>query len=144
MKKILILILVVLGLLIIYELFKEEISNKLNKNHTEYIDTIEVNPIDPEPNQPTNQNQAKTTDTSLGKSIFRENCAPCHKLDEDMIGPKLSKVDSLNYFNWLTNEDFEKSDQGKGLSITKHHFNYSSNLTKEEINEIFNYLKNTN
>ncbi len=60
-----------------------------------------------------------------------------------MIGPKLSKVDSLNYFNWLTNEEFEKSNPEKGLSVTKHHLSYSYNLTKEEINEIFNYLKNT-
>ncbi|RRJ90130.1 hypothetical protein EG240_09680 [Paenimyroides tangerinum] len=139
MKKILLIILIILGLLIVYELFKEEISNKLNQNHTEYIDTIEVNPVEPRTNQVTNQ--ISTTDTSLGKSIFRENCAPCHKLDEDMIGPKLSKIDSLTYFNWLTNEDFEKSNQGKGLSMTKHHFNYSSNLTKEEINSIYTYLK---
>lgn len=46
MKKILLIILVILGILIAYELFKEEISNKLNQNHTEYIDTIDVNPIE--------------------------------------------------------------------------------------------------
>ena len=44
---------------------------------------------------------AQDVDLSKGKSLFNANCAACHKLDKNLVGPALAGVSEKYEKDWL-------------------------------------------
>ena len=44
---------------------------------------------------------SQDVDISKGKSLFNANCAACHKLNKNLVGPKLSGVTDKYEKEWL-------------------------------------------
>jgi len=40
-------------------------------------------------------------DVELGKKLFKQNCASCHKLDKKLVGPALAGVSQRRSETWL-------------------------------------------
>ena len=54
-------------------------------------------------------------DAAKGKALFNANCAACHKLDKDLVGPALTKSFQNRELDWLKawikdNAAFQKVD----------------------------------
>ena len=77
-----------------------------------------------------------------GKELFNSNCAACHKLNKNMTGPALSKVDSIQLWNWMTEKN-EKADSTKfsELKIDYHKIMWNVRLNKTELNQLYEYVK---
>lgn len=77
-----------------------------------------------------------------GKEIFNSNCTACHKLNKNMTGPALSKIDSTKLWNWLTEKN-TKADTTKfsKMKIDYHKIMWSKSLTETQLNELYEYTK---
>ena len=76
-----------------------------------------------------------------GKQIFNANCAACHKLTKNMIGPPLAKTDSILLWNWMTiNNAKIDSSKIKEWGIDFHKNQWSQVLNPDEINELYEYI----
>jgi hypothetical protein len=77
-----------------------------------------------------------------GKDIFNSNCAACHKLNSNITGPALSKVDSTLLWNWMKikNEKVD-STKFKEMKIDYHKIMWNDNLNETELSELYQYTK---
>ena len=84
-----------------------------------------------------NKSQAK------GKNIFNENCAACHNVIKNSIGPNLIKTDSLIFNNWLNKSSFklENSKENSEFGIKYHQENWGIKLNQEDIKSLIDYCK---
>ncbi|MFM9987701.1 c-type cytochrome [Flavobacterium sp.] len=78
-----------------------------------------------------------------GKEIFNSNCAACHKLNKNITGPALSKIDSTKLWNWLT-EKITKADTTmfSKMKIDYHKMMWNKSLNETQLNELYEYTKN--
>ena len=90
---------------------------------------------------------------SLGKKIFQNNCQSCHALDKNLTGPALRGVESRgpwterkNLIRWVKNPAAMINESEYTKSLYKLYGSLMTpfpNLTDEEINAVFDYIKET-
>ena len=85
----------------------------------------------------------------IGNNIFKENCAACHKLNKDFVGPALYDINERHklqdkdfFFNFVTNEDSLKGNKYVDSlnEIYASQYNHKFNLNKDEVIELINFL----
>lgn len=87
-------------------------------------------------------------DAVNGKSIFKTNCAACHKLDKKMIGPALSGVTERRSKEWLAkwirnNQELRESGDADAIAIFDEYNGYVMTafpgLSDQDIDDILAY-----
>ncbi len=91
---------------------------------------------------------SQDVDISKGKSLFNSNCAACHKLNKNLVGPKLAGV-STKYekewlYSWIKNSSaMIKSGDERAVAIyeewNKVAMNAFPQLSNEDIDNILAY-----
>jgi len=92
-------------------------------------------------------------DVAKGESLFKANCASCHKLNQKLIGPALTGVvDKYDGdIDWLkawirNNQQLVKAGDARALAIyneyDKKAMNIFPNFTDEDIESILEYIEN--
>ena len=91
---------------------------------------------------------SQDVDISKGKSLFNSNCAACHKLNKNLVGPKLAGV-SAKYekewlYSWIKNSSaMIKSGDERAVAIyeewNKVAMNAFPQLSNEDIDNILAY-----
>lgn len=88
------------------------------------------------------------TDAVAGESLFKSNCAACHKLDKRGVGPALRNVDEKYDREWLykwikNSQGLIKSGDSKAVAIFKEYNNSVMTsfpgLSNEDIDNIIAY-----
>lgn len=82
-----------------------------------------------------------TENESKGKEIFDSNCAACHRLHKKMTGPALANIDSIKLNTWLSAKNKIDSTKVKTFKKEYHIVTFSNYLDKEDIESLFDYLK---
>ena len=86
--------------------------------------------------------------TSKGKSLFNANCAACHKLNKNLIGPKLAGVSDKYEKDWLytwikNSSAMIKSGDERAVAIWEEYNKLAMNafpqLSNEDIDNILAY-----
>lgn len=94
------------------------------------------------------QPSAAQADAALGKKLFKTNCAACHKLDKDGIGPALAGITETRSEEWLikwirNNAELRASgdadaiavyDEWNGVAMTAFEF-----LSEDDVRNILQY-----
>ncbi|MAT79403.1 MAG: cytochrome C [Flavobacteriales bacterium] len=87
-------------------------------------------------------------DVSKGKSLFNANCAACHKLNKNLIGPKLAGVSDKYEKDWLytwikNSSAMIKSGDERAVAIWEEYNKLAMNafpqLSNEDIDNILAY-----
>ncbi|THU41343.1 cytochrome c [Niastella caeni] len=90
-----------------------------------------------------------TSDAVRGKTLFQENCASCHSIFKDMVGPSLAGVlervpDKKLLYKWIRNPSavlksgnvyFNTLQKRYGTVMTPF-----TNLSDDEINAVLSYI----
>lgn len=93
---------------------------------------------------------ALTERQELGKSLFRANCAACHKLFKKMTGPKLygvtDRYEKEWLYKWINNSAaLIKSGDAQAVALYKEYnqanMNSFPNLSTEDIDAILDYIE---
>lgn len=87
-------------------------------------------------------NENATEIQNQDEGIFNANCAACHKLKANSIGPALTQIDSLVFWKWM-NEDF--TIEVETFNEQKEDFNQkeiSKHLNNEELGMLLIYISN--
>jgi hypothetical protein len=105
-------------------------------------------------NSDTTLNPALTDDKYVlllhgsGKTIYRENCASCHAIRKENMGPPFNEVVDKRSVDWIykfiTDSSFATKDTAH-ISMSRqyeYHCMQFSSLTKEDIELLVNYVKN--
>lgn len=87
-----------------------------------------------------------------GRKLFKMLCASCHKLDKKMIGPALSNEDLLfnKFYEYLTIENNlisisnQVNKESNEIYLEGNFNHYFSQLSKENIEMIYNYVNMAN
>jgi mono/diheme cytochrome c family protein len=88
------------------------------------------------------------TDVAAGESLFKSNCAACHKLDKKGVGPALRNVDEKYDREWLykwikNSQGLIKSGDSKAVALFKEYNNSVMTsfpgLSNEDIDNILSY-----
>ncbi|MDG1328776.1 MAG: cytochrome c3 family protein [Flavobacteriaceae bacterium] len=88
------------------------------------------------------------TDAVAGESLFKSNCAACHKLDKRSVGPALRNVDEKYDREWLykwikNSQGLIKSGDSKAVAIFKEYNNSVMTsfpgLSNQDIDNIIAY-----
>jgi Cytochrome c len=80
-----------------------------------------------------------------GETLFKNNCANCHKIDYDYSGPALRERFEVRDREWvylfLTNQHQIKNDSMRNMLKKKYEFKCQGypDLTREEVYAIYNY-----
>ena len=91
---------------------------------------------------------AQEIDIAKGKSIFNANCASCHKLNKNLVGPALkgvsAKYDKDWLYSWIKNSAaLIKSGDDKAVAIYEEYNKVAMNafpqLSNEDIDNILAY-----
>lgn len=144
MKKVLIIILSICLILVIIEALTP------NFNFGDFLNTSKTEKHNPEIGNTSNlstedidhQIQNELNKNISGKDNFTQQCSACHAIDKKIIGPKLRGVDYMTFNNWTNNEVFYKTNISKsGYSMLSVHYNITNSMSEDEINSIYEYLK---
>lgn len=90
-------------------------------------------------------------DAVQGKKIFEGNCAACHSLDADVVGPALKNVHERRGDEWLhkfisNSQELIESGDADAVAVYEK-FNkmpmpaFGSSLTEDDINHVIAYIK---
>ena len=96
-------------------------------------------------NPPLTEDKFSKTLRGTAGSLFKNNCAMCHKINFDFTGPALKDVFTTRNKEWvylfLTNRNQIKTDSTRQALIKKYQLECRgySNLTREEVYAIYNY-----
>ncbi|BCY28498.1 cytochrome c [Flavobacterium okayamense] len=82
-----------------------------------------------------------TENENKGKEIFDSNCSACHRLHKNMTGPALANIDSIKLKTWLTFKNQIDTTKVKTFKKVYHIATFSNNLDKEDIESLYDYLK---
>ncbi|MFT2008066.1 c-type cytochrome [Pontibacter sp. 13R65] len=96
-------------------------------------------------------NPAEAQDAVAGKKIFEGNCAACHSLDADVIGPALKDVHKRRGDDWLVkfisnSQELVKAGDADAVAVYEK-FNkvpmpaFSGSLSEEDITNVIAYIK---
>ena len=85
-------------------------------------------------------------DAKNGKKLFNSNCAACHKLDKDLVGPALGGITEKRENAWLKawikdNAEFQKvdSDAKEAAAYSPTAMNAFPQFSDQEIDDILEY-----
>ncbi len=88
-------------------------------------------------------------DPAKGKALFNSNCAACHKLDKDLVGPKLGKISERRENAWIKawvkdNAAFQKidADAKEAANFSPTAMTAFPQLSDEDIDNIIAYADN--
>ncbi|WP_185882458.1 c-type cytochrome [Blattabacterium cuenoti] len=85
-----------------------------------------------------------------GYTLFNKNCASCHALDKNIIGPALSGITKKRNAQWLhkwisDNKSFRKSGNKEAIAIYKKYGNIEMNsfpnLSEKQIDDILFFIE---
>ncbi len=86
-------------------------------------------------------------DTANGKKLFNMNCAACHKLDKDLVGPKLGGISEIRENAWLKawikdNVAFQKldADAKEAANFSPAGMTAFPHLSDQDIDDILAYV----
>ena len=87
-------------------------------------------------------------DAKNGKKLFNSNCAACHKMDKDLVGPKLGGITEKRENTWLKawikdNAAFQKvdADAKEAAAFSPAAMNAFPQFSDQEIDDILEYTK---
>ena len=87
-------------------------------------------------------------DAKNGKKLFNSNCAACHKLDKDLIGPALREITERRTNEWLKawikdNAAFQKvdADAKEAAEYSPTAMNAFPQFSDQDIDDILEYTK---
>ena len=87
-------------------------------------------------------------DAKNGKKLFNSNCAACHKLDKDLIGPALRDITERRTNEWLKawikdNAAFQKvdADAKEAAEYSPTAMNAFPQFSDQDIDDILEYTK---
>ncbi|MCS7153167.1 MAG: cytochrome c [Bacteroidia bacterium] len=84
-----------------------------------------------------------------GKSLFNNNCAACHKLDQELVGPPLAQIGKRRTEEWFlkfvsNSQAFIQSGDAQAVAIYKKYNQQIMppfpNLAQEDLKAIWAYL----
>ncbi len=85
-------------------------------------------------------------DAANGKKLFNMHCAACHKLDKDMVGPKLGGITDIRSAEWLSawikdNATFQgiDTDAKEAANFSPASMTAFAFLSDQEIDDILEY-----
>jgi cytochrome c peroxidase len=80
-------------------------------------------------------------ENQAGKTIFNSNCAACHKLNAKSTGPALRSTDSIKYWKIMTQIRVKIDTTETNKFGKEYHQSFFQNLTKQDLENIYLYLK---
>ncbi|MFT4684879.1 MAG: mono/diheme cytochrome c family protein, partial [Flavobacteriales bacterium] len=87
-------------------------------------------------------------DAKNGKKLFNSNCAACHKLDKNLVGPKLGGITEKRENAWLkswikNNAEFQKvdADAKEAAAYSPTAMNAFPQFSDQDIDDILEYTK---
>ncbi|MDC9721202.1 MAG: c-type cytochrome [Urechidicola sp.] len=85
-------------------------------------------------------------DAANGKKLFNMHCAACHKLDKDLVGPKLGGITDIRTTEWLSawikdNASFQEidADAKEAANFSAASMTAFAFLSDQEIDDILEY-----